>query len=869
VPDTQVDSRPRLPGRRYVLFAVAAAVLSFVLVLSGLLVVDLYLHRRAERSAGLNVWGYRGEVVGRKQPGEVRIAFLGGSTMFGYGVTWDEALPAVVERQLNEPPPAGSPPVRSVNLAMNNEGAYSFLYTLQDFEFLDYDVAVLYEGYNDKMGDDDGGNRSLYRHDSAVFRLTGYYPILPLVLSERAMMLRYGGDLNAAYEATRGGEGKTIFRPGLASRSAASALDAAASVGESLGRQLDRLSAGGPRAVDDATEAGCAPPWSLYCQSVYVAVQHVLGQGKRVAVVSQPLPLGPLGTTHLDQQRALADMLRRHFEGRCASAARRSPRGDRPVERRHLVRRNAPDGRRQPEPGRRARRQAAAPRAGGAWCPAVTASSLPGDRVARPRWRLAAMLCASAAVLGTVAWLSPPPRHITDRGTYEATAARGIVPDCQDLHCFRVLVAWTLGVVPGPSALKWKAYAAVANAAAAVAVFQLALTLGLSRRGAALAAALSALGFGSLYTLHDPYTSDPLMYALGPIVTLALLHGRVALAGVIGSIGVLAKEFVAAPLYMFAAVAWIEGRRELGLRALAAANAAFLVWLSLQLTLIVGFNYGYGDNPSTRLARTIREREHRPPVRDLRDPPQARFSAGGPGRAGGLVRVRDRGHRDRMAGWRLRARAALCLARTIREREHRPPSGLRLRPDSRAFAQGEPGRRLERRAERGVAESGVWVLTGYVPALPLVLEEKGRFVADAGARRVGALVAAAGRTLRGADRRLHGALVASSPLGETDRTEALTRAVDAALEIARGVVVILPPPQSPAEDAAHARIRKALVDRVQTEARLRLVDLAATPAPGDSGLLRNGVDFDAAVHAWVADVVAPSVVDVMQRELTK
>ena len=31
-----------------------------------------------------------------------------------------------------------------------------------------------------------------------------------------------------------------------------------------------------------------------------------------------------------------------------------------------------------------------------------------------------------------------------------------------------------------------------------------------------------------------------------------------------------------------------------------------------------------------------------------------------------------------------------------------PPFGLRLRPDSRAFAQDSPGRRLEHRAERGV-----------------------------------------------------------------------------------------------------------------------------------------------------------------------
>ena len=52
------------------------------------------------------------------------------------------------------------------------------------------------------------------------------------------------------------------------------------------------------------------------------------------------------------------------------------------------------------------------------------------------------------------------------RGVYEATAARGIVVDCNDLHCFRALVAWTLGALPGPSTLKWKVYAVASNAAA-------------------------------------------------------------------------------------------------------------------------------------------------------------------------------------------------------------------------------------------------------------------------------------------------------------------------------------------------------------------------------------------------------------------
>ena len=50
----------------------------------------------------------------------------------------------------------------------------------------------------------------------------------------------------------------------------------------------------------------------------------------------------------------------------------------------------------------------------------------------------------------------PLPDRVTDRDIYERTATYRVVPDCNDLHCFRALVAWTLGVVPGPSTLKWR-----------------------------------------------------------------------------------------------------------------------------------------------------------------------------------------------------------------------------------------------------------------------------------------------------------------------------------------------------------------------------------------------------------------------------
>ncbi len=78
--------RSPLSRKRRVLFAAAAMLLSLMASLALIVGADMYLHRRAEQSAGLNMWGYRGPRLGGKGAQEVRIAFLGGSTMFGYGV---------------------------------------------------------------------------------------------------------------------------------------------------------------------------------------------------------------------------------------------------------------------------------------------------------------------------------------------------------------------------------------------------------------------------------------------------------------------------------------------------------------------------------------------------------------------------------------------------------------------------------------------------------------------------------------------------------------------------------------------------------------------------------------------------------------
>jgi hypothetical protein len=212
------------------------------------------------------------------------------------------------------------------------------------------------------------------------------------------------------------------------------------------------------------------------------------------------------------------------------------------------------------------------------------------------RWAATAGL---AAILGGIAAVASPQR-LPDSYYYERIAAQTIVPGCAEIHCFRPLVPWTLGLLP-PTVVKWKAYAALCNAGAALAVFDLCLLLGMTARAALLAGSLSAFGFGSLYTLFEPFTGDPLMFLLGPLVTRWALQDRMTLAGGVATLGVFAKEFVVAPIVIVALAAARAGRRVLALRDVRAASVAFVVWLGLQLFFMSVLGYTYGDNHSPKI----------------------------------------------------------------------------------------------------------------------------------------------------------------------------------------------------------------------------------------------------------------------------
>jgi lysophospholipase L1-like esterase len=253
-------------------FILLSVALPLVALVTALLIVDLRLHARADRSGGgngfINRAGYRGTVLGRKAAGEYRIAVVGGSTAYGFGVNTDEAFPSQLERILG-------PQARLINLGYMGEGAYGDGITLRDYAYLKYDLVVLYEGYNDLGGEREHNTQS-FRHQSRVFAWTGYYPLFPVVAREKALLMLYGS-IDAGYQRDRPVISASALRTG-----AASAIRILADM-DRYATDTDVVR----RAMPTNKSDPCAF-WIFYRQQVMKNIRDTLARGIPVLLVGQP-----------------------------------------------------------------------------------------------------------------------------------------------------------------------------------------------------------------------------------------------------------------------------------------------------------------------------------------------------------------------------------------------------------------------------------------------------------------------------------------------------------------------------------------------------------------------------------------------------
>lgn len=302
--DVSSEKRKWTAKEKYVFLPVIVLVPALVLLLL-LVALDLFLHNRDfEGRYGLNtlnVWGYRGEIAPRPEEGQLRIAVLGGSTAWGYGVPVNESMPHLLQTELRGMT-TFDPVV--VNLAFNNEGAYAFSPNMEDYLGLDVDLVVLYTGVNDAGGE----NRFVWRRGSPIFRSTGYMPVLPELLSQSVSNLRAGRgftnpeDNQIVFEESFRGRLDDLTRDGdfdqylESQRDAESGEDA---IGEPPPAQT----------VDPATGRDCSAPWTFYCEQIGRAVDFALSQGQRVLVVGEPY----VSAVQEQQQAELQNYLRGRF----------------------------------------------------------------------------------------------------------------------------------------------------------------------------------------------------------------------------------------------------------------------------------------------------------------------------------------------------------------------------------------------------------------------------------------------------------------------------------------------------------------------------------------------------------------------------
>lgn len=156
-----------------------------------LIVADQVAHKRVQAMAGVNSWGYRGLVMPTKATGEIRIAVVGGDHGFGWGVAPKETTTAylrgVVERRLA----AGgvSTTTTAMNLSALGLPAPAYADRIAHYAYLAPDVICLYIDLTDR---DEGA--TLPPSDSAIAALTGYVPMLPLLLRDKGQAMTMAGN---------------------------------------------------------------------------------------------------------------------------------------------------------------------------------------------------------------------------------------------------------------------------------------------------------------------------------------------------------------------------------------------------------------------------------------------------------------------------------------------------------------------------------------------------------------------------------------------------------------------------------------------------------------------------------------------------
>lgn len=243
---------------------------------------DLYLHKKHESTFGLNTSGYRGAVLQEKKSNEFRIATIGGSTTFGYGVNTNQSWPFLLESHLNSSNemPKVDKKYTVANLGYNNEGAFAYEFNLRVFDHLNFDAVIFFTGVND-LGT---GNLTVFRNNP-IFNTFGYFPILPIILFEKAKIIENSKSLEDAYL------GKNLQNSNFLQKKVVEFMlflsdnyNKISSKITPVYREINPVQNYDSKMAFD----NCGESWLEYCSNILAAVKYAKNRDLRVFVISEP-----------------------------------------------------------------------------------------------------------------------------------------------------------------------------------------------------------------------------------------------------------------------------------------------------------------------------------------------------------------------------------------------------------------------------------------------------------------------------------------------------------------------------------------------------------------------------------------------------
>ena len=239
-------------GAIFVFEAIAFAWLAFALL-------DRRAHLRVQSEFGVNQWGYRDEPRGSKEPGERRVALIGGSSLFEAKLRHPRTLTGNLFIELRAAGARAGQQYSVANLSEPGARADSYAETIRHYAFLDPDVICIFDGY------DMPTHAPLHgRRQSRMFRAVGYLPILPEKLLGQPAWLS---------DPDEGLAELLQDRPGT------------------------------------STDESCASTSADYCGAMAATVRAGLQDSRAVMVVSPPA----VSRRHSRQQQSLREALGREF----------------------------------------------------------------------------------------------------------------------------------------------------------------------------------------------------------------------------------------------------------------------------------------------------------------------------------------------------------------------------------------------------------------------------------------------------------------------------------------------------------------------------------------------------------------------------